>query len=201
MRVSVTELDAYRQYRGDEEAELEDLLRQLRKQAPATPAMLAGKAFHKVLEYIDAGAKLETAEQDGFRFRFDLAESIALPPVRELKGELEVQTSVGPVTLVGVVDGIDLAVRDYKLTGRFDAERYADSYQWRCYLLMFGATRFDYDVFVNREDSRTGELVICEYHRLPFYAYPRMREDVLHEVELFAQFAAEHLPERLQTVA
>jgi hypothetical protein len=141
MRISVTELDAYRRYRDQEDVELEQLLLQLRKLEPPSQAMLAGKAFHYVLEHAKPGEELTTAKVDDFTFRFQLDCALELPRVRELKGEIVVMTSVGPVTLVGVVDGLDGPVIDYKLTSRFEAERYADSYQWRCYLLMFGMSK------------------------------------------------------------
>lgn len=196
MRLSVTELDSFRRYRDNEDVELAALLAQLRRETPPTRAMQAGRAFHHVLEHAAPGA-LDTAEHDGFKFRFALECVLPLPSVRELKGEHLIPTSVGAVTLVGVVDGLDVGVRDYKLTARFDAERYADSYQWRCYLMMFGAAMFQYDVFVAQEDEGAGEYVVREYHPMRFYAYPGMFEDVIREVDEFAGFVARHLPERL----
>lgn len=200
MRISVTELDAYRYYRDDEDADLEKLLRQLRREEPPTEAMLAGKAFHHVLEHADLG-DISVAEHDGFRFRFDLNAAIVLPRVRELKGDMQVSTSVGPVVLVGVVDGLDVSVRDYKLTARFDAERYAASYQWRCYLVMFDAYRFDYEVFVAKHDENSIDRVIYEHHRLTFFSYLGIRDDVMREVDEFARFVDEHLPERRMKAA
>lgn len=199
IRLSVTDLDAYRRYRDNEDVVIEDLLRQLRREEPPSRAMLAGKAFHYVMEHAQAGQILTTAEHDGFKFRFDLDCGIPLPRVRELKGEVEIDTPSGIVTLVGVVDGIDGAIHDYKLTGRFDAERYIDSYQWRCYLVMFGSPRFDYDIFVANEKDE--EFVVDDYHRLPFYAYTGMRDHVVREVTEFADFITRHLPERVTTAA
>lgn len=196
MRLSVTELDAFRYYRDDEDADLESLLRRLRKEDPPSRPMLAGKAFHAILEHAQPGDDLTTVERDGFRFHFGLDCEFALHPVRELKGDIVLPTPVGPVTLVGVVDSIGRSVCDYKLTARFDPDRYIDSYQWRCYLLMFHAHRFDYEVFVAKEDEKTGDFTVYDYHPMPFYAYPGMMLDVLREVGEFAKFAATFLPER-----
>jgi hypothetical protein len=196
MRISVTELDAYRYYRDNEDAELEQLLNRLRRLEPPTREMEAGKAFHKLLERAVPG-ELAFVHDGDFCFDFrQLDAAIMLPPVRELKGEMRVSTSVGPVVLVGVVDAMDQAVHDYKLTERFDAEKYADSYQWRCYLTMFGAQKFIYDVFVAHEDLEMGQHVVYEYHALPLYAYPQMREDVAREVSEFVEFVHKYLPER-----
>lgn len=196
MRISVTELDSYRRFRALEEMSFEELLAILLKQRPATRQMEAGKALHSVLENLPpSSGPLDVVEQDGFRFRFVCDCALALPRVRELKGEQVFQTSGGPVTLVGMVDGFNGAVHDYKLTSKFDAERYHDSFQWRCYLVMFGGTKFVYDVFVG--DDKGEEIVIKEYHRLPLYAYPSMKDDVFHAVDEFARFMAEQVPQRL----
>lgn len=193
MRLSVTELDAYRRFRALEEMSFEEMLQILLKQRAPTRAMEAGRAFHAVLEDAQP-CDLTVIERDGFKFRFNLDCEIALPRVRELKGEIVLPTSVGPVTLVGIVDGIDSGIHDYKLTGRFDAERYFDSYQWRCYLHMFGGSKFVYDVFEGKDEG--DEWVIFNYHPLSMYAYPGMAEDVLLEVDELARFTAERVPER-----
>lgn len=185
MRISVSDLDAYRYYRDNEDAELDDLLARLRRETPPTAQMLAGTALHAALE----NAQEDTAvlEANGHKFKFVAECDVYLPQVRELKGEMQIQTPIGPVTLVGVVDAIGGDIQDHKLTARFDAERYAASYQWRCYLLMFGGRRFVYNVFVGKEDS-ANQYLIYEFHRFPLYAYPALREDVEREVGQFAVF-------------
>jgi Fe-S-cluster containining protein len=192
VRISVTSLDAYRYY-CDSEMELDALLRQLRKEEPPTPQMLAGKALHAALETFDGG-DVFTLERDGYKFKFVGECAIALPDIRELKGEMQIDTSVGPVTLVGIVDGMDgTEVFDHKLTAQFNAEKYADSYQWRCYLTMFGGRKFTYNCFVGKEDTESGEWVIYDFQPLTFYAYPEMRADVQREVDWFAQFWRKHM--------
>lgn len=203
MRVSVTELDTWRYFKSSDDMDVEDLLRRLRKEEPPTQGMLAGRALHKVLEHAQAG-EVTKAEADGFKFTF-LADCVVPHlPVRELKGEIEIATPSGLVTLVGVVDGHDGAVHDHKLTERFDAERYADSYQWRSYLLMFGATKFVYNVFEGREGDRADEWLIYGFHQFPLYAYEGMRSDVEREVAELAAFKQENAallrPDYLETL-
>lgn len=200
MRISVTDLDGWRYYKATEEMDVEGFLKRLRKEEPPTQNMLAGKALHKVLQHAGAG-DLTTAEADGFRFKFLVDCDIPLLPVRELKGEIVIQTAAGPVTLVGIIDGHDGSVYDHKLTGRFDAERYADSYQWRAYLTMFGARRFVYQVFEGKEGDDLTEWLVYGFHRFPLYAYEGMRGDVEREVGELASFIAEHMPERAQRIA
>lgn len=213
MRLSVSDIDTYLAYLDeDSELTLAQILARLRREEPRPAFLDAGNAFHKILERSSLG-EVTRCELDGFKFRFDLDASIALPEIREMKGELEIMTSVGPVTLVGKVDGFDHAVRDYKLSSRFNPEKYLASYQWRCYLLMFNAWKFVYDVFVYDEKDilemdgkKRGpnnmvigtEYVIKDYHQLPLYSYDDMESDVLRTVDQFARFVAEYMPEKLQ---
>lgn len=194
IRLSVTDVDAIMAWM-DSEQDLNVLLRRLRREEPPTEAMKAGRAFHSVMEH--ATEDLTTAERDGYKFRFCLNSEIALPPIKELKGEMEVHTSVGPVTLVGIVDGMQgRIVTDYKLTSYFDAERYMNSFQWKAYLMMFKANRFNYEVFTAKEEL--GEYLIMSHDTLPLCRYEDLERDVLREINHGAKFVAKYLPEKIQ---
>lgn len=209
LRVSVSDIECYRYYKDNEDQTLERCLAQLRRQTPPSPAMEAGRALHAFLENatysepervwdvfdVDDSA-ITWAERDGFRFYFGCEIDLEVPTVRELKGEITIHTPSATVTLVGVVDAMDTAIHDYKLTGRFEAERFADSYQWRCYLLMFGAERFVYNVFVGQEDANGTDWTIKEYHELEMYRYPGMEEDVRRELSEFVEFILAYMPEK-----
>ena len=200
LRLSVTDLDQYLYWKGNEDMEFATLLMRLRGEEPPGHNMLAGRAFHKLLENANEGDEHFAAEQDGIRFDFAIEEEIALPVIRELKAERIIQTPSGPVTLVGKVDGLQgITVNDYKLTERFEAERYADSYQWRSYLFMFGAKRFVYDIFVCRYDA--DRVYVFDYHRLPLCAYPMMADDVYREVCGLAAIVAKHVPQKIMAEA
>lgn len=202
IRLSVTDVDAIMAWM-DSEQDLDVLLRRLRREEPPTEAMKAGRAFHSVMEH--ATEDLTTAERDGYKFRFCLNSEIALPPIKELKGEMEVTTSVGPVTLVGVVDGMQgRIVTDYKLTSYFDAERYMNSFQWKAYLMMFKANKFNYEVFtakapdIRDREEGLGEYLIMSHDTLPLCRYESLNQDVLREINHAAQFIAKYLPEKIQ---
>ena len=213
MRLSVSDIDLYRKYMDeDEDISLKEILAQLRRETPKPAYMEAGNAFHKILERSSVG-EVTRLTFDGMTFRFDLDAGIALPEVREMRGEMDIMTSVGPVTLVGKVDGIDHAVHDFKLAGWFNPDKYLASYQWRCYLVMFNAWKFIYDVFTYDEKEildpkgkKRGpnkivigtEYVINDYHELSLYSYPGIERDVLRQVDEFARFVAEYMPEKLQ---
>jgi len=197
IRLSVTDLETFRYWKDRDDATLDDLLQELAHKDAPTPAMEAGRAFAKLFEHAKEG-DLFSCEVDGWGFTFDLHEEIALPAVRELKAEVLFQTPSGPVTLVGKVDGLDGAVHDQKLTDRYDVEgKYVDSLQWRAYLVMFGAKKFVYDIFVGRRNDARKDVTIYEYHPVPFYTYPGIQQDVQRAVDELAGIVARHMPARL----
>jgi hypothetical protein len=209
----VSDLEAMRYWKDQEDATLEDLLRKLRHEEPPSDRMLAGAALAKLMErggpYADEEEVVTEGEGevDCWRFVFALDATIEEPDGHEVEGELLFDTPNGPITLVGHCDMLSRwAVRDQKLTERFDAERYTDSLQWRAYLLMFHRHAFVYDVFEasyqhikdpggNVTTGRT--VTLRELHQLTFYAYPDMRRDVERAVCELAAFVARHMPDRV----
>ena len=148
IRLSVSDLETFRYWKDNDEP-VEALIAQLRGQAEPSHEMQASRAFHQLLETIEPGAEIDRMQHpDGWLFEFDLDCDLFVPKVRELKAEVPWKTPSGPVTLVGKVDHMSgLTVADYKLSERFEAERYTDSFQWRAYLAMFKCRRFVYHVF------------------------------------------------------
>jgi len=197
-RLSVSDLQCWQRYRNSEDVTLEDCLKQLRREEPPTPILLAGRKLHKALENVQYGTAQENEfgqavlKYKDYVFIFQCDVEIQIPTVRELRGEYVIETGAGPVTLVGVVDSFDTSVSDYKLTGHFDPERLQGSYQWRCYLQMFGAHRFDYKVFV-ADEVKPKVWAIRDYHQLSFYGYPGMDADVRREVEGCARFMRQYV--------
>src|SRR5690606_16073056 len=127
LRVSATDIDALRRYRADEEADLADLLAQLRRQSPPTEAMEAGTALHAALEASEPGEHRELAA-NGFTFDLDVSGTLDLPVIREMKATRDYLIGGVLVTLVGKVDAAHgRRIDDHKFTSRFDAERFLGS--------------------------------------------------------------------------
>lgn len=200
LRVSTTEIDLLRRFYDEEDADLADLVRQLRRLMPSTEAMEAGSALHKALETAEPGDH-KGFEQDGFTFSFETDVAIQLPAIREMKATATYEIEDTTVTLVGKVDAIHgRKVFDHKFTARFDADRYLDSYQWRIYLDLFGADAFQWNIFVAIESAPRNYL-IRDFHNLTMHRYPGMREDVERALADFVRFARFHLPERFVRAA
>lgn len=197
LRVSATDIDALRRFRDDEGADLADLLAQLRRESPPTPAMMAGTALHKALEFAPDG-EFEMLEADGYTFTFAASAEVDIPAIREIKATREYLIDGCAVTLVGKVDAVHgRRVDDHKFTSRYDAERFLNSYQWRIYLEVFEADEFRWNVFEGRE---TGEkqYTINSVHPLTMHRYPGMAEDVERELRAFVDLARRHLPEKIE---
>lgn len=197
MRISATQIDAFVRWQKNEDAPLEEIVDYLRKRTPPTDAMRAGTAFHKVLEHSSYG-EIERAEQDGFTFDLSgLDCTLDLPEIRELKLECLTVIAGFPVTVVGVVDAQRArGVYDHKLTSRFDAERYADSYQWRCYVHWFGYDWMRYNVFEAHQPADTPNLYqVRQFHPLTFTRYPEIGADVDRVSREFVLFLRAYVPE------
>lgn len=192
IRISASDLNTYQRYRDLEEVTLEECLAELRRERPPTPAMTASKVLHSALEH--AGYDTETScllwKDYAFFFQCDI--ELTIPDVRELKGEAETITPSGPVVMVGIVDSIDGSICDYKLSARFDAERLAQSWQWRFYLSLFNKWRFVYKVFVG-EEIKPKEWAIRDYHELAVYRYAGMEEELQREIDEFAAFTRKYV--------
>lgn len=200
IRLSISDLESYRYWKNSEDSTMDELLRRLRHEEPPTEQMGAGRAFAKFMENARAGADVQSAVVDDWEFHFDLDAEMPISPVRELKAEVVYQTPHGPVTLVGMVDGLDgLVVHDQKLTERWDPEKYMDSLQWRCYLDMFRAKKFRYDVFVGKYAGK--RVAITEYHPMDFWSYPEIGQDVQNAVNELAGIIHEHMPNVLERIA
>lgn len=194
----VSEAESFRQWLGNEEADLEALLSRLRGETEPSQAMLAGTAFHALLECASVGDEITDAEQGGFRFVVEVDADIALAPIREVRANKLYSPGI---TISGQLDVLDgHRIEDHKTTGRFDPDRYLDGYQWRYYLDIFGADVFRWNVFEMREIEPKVYL-IHQFHRLEQHRYPGLHADCQRLAEDLHGFAAEHMPERLVQVA
>jgi hypothetical protein len=192
----VSNVEAFRQWREDEEAELEPLLARLRGQDEPSDAMKAGTAFHLALETAQEGES-RVLSAPGYRFNIDCDITLALPEVREIRAHRD----YGPIRITGKVDAIEgRRVEDHKTTARFEPEWYLPGYQWRFYLDIFGGDVFRWNVFemdFDDIDTTTGDSVytVRGFHVLEQTRYPALHEDCARLAADLHLFASEHMPE------
>ncbi len=200
LRVFASDLDTYRYCMAHEEADLSALLAQLRREMSPTPAMMAGTALHKALED-SVDATYESLSADGYTFELDFSATLDIPDIREIKATRDYEINGCIVTLVGKVDAVyGNRVDDHKLTGRYDAERFVGSYQWRVYLDIFDADEFRWNVFEGRPSSKDDKHYrISALHPLTMHRHPGMTDDIFRALDQYVDFARIHLPEKFET--
>jgi len=189
-RFSVSKAEAFRQWRENEDAELEPLLATLRGEMQPTEPMLAGTALHKALETAGEGER-DTLSEDGYEFVITADINLALPKCREVFATKD----YGPIVISSRVDVLDgKCVEDHKTTSRFDPERFLAGFQWRFYLDIFEADLFRWNVFEMRE-LKPKVYEVFNFHRLEQYRYPALAMDCRDLATDLAEFVREYLPE------
>ena len=173
MRVSVTDLAAYRRFRNTDQT-FEQWLARWKRQIPPTPAMRAGTRFHRFLE---TGGR-DYADRVVFKLDFTpiQPDSCEVPLSREfaIGGE--------SVKLVGRLDAIHgKTILDYKLLSRYpEVEKYSGSVQWRSYFVLYPqAERFRYQFFIRDYAADPAQVVVVrDVRECAFSRYPGVEDDV-----------------------
>lgn len=196
MRVSVSDVDAFRYWRAND-LPMENLRARLLRTEPPSPAMAVGRLLHSVLER-SGEAELDEVTGGGITLRFELDVEILLPHVREQFISKTYSVAGGEVEMRGRVDAMTRsAVEDHKTTSHFNPEALIDSMQWRYYLDMTGRPRFAWNVFTLREplvgDPDVWRVVGLD--RVEQWAYPQMREDCEAALADFVMVVRRHVPE------
>lgn len=193
MKWRVSNVEAFRKWEADEEAELDQFVDDLLHGFEPSPAMLAGTAFHKALEDAPTGLTVNTLEALGHTFTFRGDFEVRLPVIRELRASKAYMVDGQPIVISGQVDALEgLRIEDHKTTSRFDPDRFMSGYQWRLYLDIFGATAFRWNVFELTELNAPGFYEVRDQHTLEQYRYPTMTDDCQALVTRFARFVREH---------
>jgi hypothetical protein len=187
----VSHVAAFARWREDEDSDVGWLINQIRSNEETEP-MRKGTAFHKALETIKDGWEGTEIQVDGYRFVFTCDVTISLPHTRETrKGK-----DYGGIIVSGQADGLGgRAIIDHKTTAHFDAEKYLEGQQWRFYLDLFDADRFDWYVWEMKEIGGEGSHAyeVFGFHQLTQYRYPELEADCRELVLDFKRFADRYL--------
>ncbi|MGY6771985.1 hypothetical protein [Gallibacterium sp. ZY190522] len=196
IRISATTLEAYRRWLDNEDATIEDMVAYLDRKIEPTKAMMAGTAFHKLLETKQGNLTVETV--DGFTFDFSEIDSdVYIPKIKEFKFTVMRRILDEDVTFVGVVDAMDSnTVFDHKLTSSIDVEKnYEPSMQWRAYLSWLNLDHFTYNLFRQYNPAATPDtFLIKEAVTVSFHRYEDMDLDVENMAKSLIIFIKEYAP-------
>ena len=189
MLARVSNIEAFRRWREDEEQTTEDLIRFITVDEP-TEAMQAGTAFHRALELASEG-KHETLRANGYTFNLPDDGVVELPSIRELRAYRQ----YSGLTVTGQVDGIHgRLIVDHKTTKRCDPERYLTGCQWQYYLDLFGADVFRWHIFEIKETAPL-EYDVAPPQVLTAYRYPEMHAYCERLAAEYLDFAKRFLSE------
>lgn len=201
LRIAVTDVDAFRYWRGLDDAPVERLRDRLLRREDVPESVQVGRAVHEALERAVPGQPLARVEVgDGLAVRVDCDATVPDLGVRECAVERVVYLPTADlwVRLTGRVDATDgRAVHDYKTVSRFDPEALHDALQWRCYLWMLDAHAFVWHVFEVYDplQSDPGVYRIVRHHQVTQYRYPGMADDCLAALEEFVGVVRSAVPE------
>ena len=188
-RFSVSDLTGYDYFRLNEFKNIDEYIRQLKREEPMSEKALQGIAVHSLLERMAQGDQEALEELHG---GFDVQVDVKLeqPDLVELPCRRLYQIGSRKILLTGRVDAlVGRTIVDYKTTGRINLEAYADSLQWRAYMdILTQQESFAYEVFKVFASKRGGRAVISEYKRLDQYRYDELHGDVVAAIAEFDQF-------------
>lgn len=171
---SVSNIGLFRTWKEEEGLDVGWMLNKLQAREQTEP-MKAGEAFHKAIELAGDSDHYTLMAMD---YRFDILceVDLQLPALREVP----MTRQYGHLLVKGRVDALEgRLVSEIKTTEQFDADRYMGSYQWRFYLDIAGADRFDFHVF-QMSQRKEKEYEVYGYHRLTQYRYKDLYRDCLH---------------------
>ena len=194
MKWRVSQVEAFRKFEADEEADTGEFIAELQFGIPASPAMQAGTALHQALELAVTGVTVKEMAALGHVFTFRGDFEVRLPVIREVRASKAYVVDGEPIVISGQVDGIEgLRIDDHKTTARFDPDRFLSGYQWRLYLDIFGASHFRWNVFEMAEQDQPGHYEVFAQHTLEQFRYPSLPADCHALVTRFARFVREHV--------
>lgn len=160
--------------------------------------MAAGQSWHQLLRLKQAPAPRGRFAHGGFLWSVEdliRARSITGPMPGAHEVPLERTCCVGGelVTVTGTLDYVfGSHVIDHKTTFRpLDRADYAASLQWRLYLWLSGAERFEYHLWQFTEPNAAGELDLLGHMAFRQYPYPQLDRDCVTAVGRFVGWAHE----------
>lgn len=196
VKAYVTDLDQILWYHRIESMTTEELVSRLRRETPPKPHMLAGSAWHRVLEHHQGGVLEGKVSEGNFTFDVRAEATVELPQVVELRGYEVFRVDGLDVVLAGRLDGLSgHSLIDYKLTSKLDPESYYDSSQWRAYLSIFGCRDFQYVLF--KKYQKLFHVRIDEVFPFTLHRYVGMVDDLRRAIREYLEFCREYVPEKV----
>jgi hypothetical protein len=192
VRISATTLESFRLFTRPENDWMteDELIATIRGQFVPNHKVLLGSAFGKVLEMPDRYRLRSGYTCDGFHF----PEDVMAPALAEIdrRGVFEVKASMtyGECVVVCKADHVlGSHLSEFKTTlSNFNADKYAESCQWRFMADILKPSLITYRVFCLSEDYKTGEIALNSIETMNLYPYAALHQDCCDLVAEFADY-------------
>ena len=190
MRISATQLEAFRLFTVEDWMTTEMLEASIRGEQPDSPQMALGRAFENILMEPARYAVPRGFVSDGYQFSDDtMARCLALVDRRgvfQVKATKRYRDDIDVVAKADQVVGVALA--EWKTTtGSFDVEKYLPSLQWRFMVDIFQAKAVQYHVFV-LDDHGNSVVDVRSIESFSVYPYRHLAQDCEAWVSQFADY-------------
>lgn len=176
LRLSVTDLDAWRFFQHSTLSE-EDAVRRILRQEPPSEAMKLGLSFEDFIMNPDEKTSIE-----GFTFYAPKDVATYKPQAIQIPIQKLYRVNGVNVTLSGRLDAVAGYVAiDWKTTlNAIDMDKYLMAYQWRCYLDMLGPHyTFFYEVFkLTKNRGQLHAYTLQDKETMRVGRYPGMQDDI-----------------------
>jgi len=190
LRVSASHLETFRKYLTTDYVSEADVVASIKGEGVWSDEMKWGAAFHSILEKPDEHRVEGGFSCDGHFFKDATVEPcLAIfnrDGVFEVKHTRDFEIGGHTVTLVTKADQLhgSRGIENKTKWSPFDFDVYQKSYQWRCYILVFGLASITYNVFLLHKD-RHGDFVLNGIETFTLYPYPEIEADC---VKLLTEF-------------
>ena len=192
MRISATTLESFRLFMQPEQDWMteDELIATIRGEFVPNHKVKLGLAFGAVLETPDRYRGRAGYQCGDFFFAAEVME----PALAEIdrRGIFEVKASkcYGDCTVVCKADHmLGSHLSEFKTTlSSFNADKYAESCQWRFMADILQPSKITYRVFCLSEDHQTGEIGLNSIETMNLYPYPALHQDCRDLVEAFRAY-------------
>jgi hypothetical protein len=203
-----TQVEQFRRWVTKEYVTFEDMCNALKGSTVANDAMRFGTAVHSAIEAMATGNQVAD-EHEGVKIDLHSVAKIVeyipagavneVPAVKRIAEYTPHQVygvrSAHGVWLRGTADVVaGLHVMDFKTTRKpitdSKLQGYQDSMQWRCYLTLFGADEFTFNV--QHWDERNGVAVLADVQEVRCSRYDGMESEVYCYIDHLHRWAVYH---------
>lgn len=172
LKLRPTLLESFRLYQDFDWMEESSLIESIKGEFVPTEIVDVGTDYHLMLE--------DKQPKHGSYFEMESFYHYRLKTsgINEVKSSATINTDYGDVLISAMCDVLDgLVIHENKTSFKpFQAEKYLDSLQWKCYLHVFGCNEARYHVYklINTKDG----IVTQERNDLSMFRYDNMAKDI-----------------------